>query len=66
MLLNNLTDGVSCETSWNIQTIMKYLEGNINNLSFSDTNQNVKNCHYQLLGVSFAAVIGLYQEMKYY
>ena len=45
VLLNNLTDGLSCETSWNIHTITKYLEGNINNCSFSDTNQNVKIFH---------------------
>ena len=30
VLLNHSTDGLSCETSWNIHTIMKYLGGNSN------------------------------------
>ena len=59
VLLNHSTYGVSCETSWNIHTIMNYIEGNSNNISSPDTNHNVKNCHYQLVGVSCSDVIGL-------
>ena len=48
------------DTSCNINTIMKYLGGNINHLSFTDTNHNFKNCCYQLVGGYCAAVIGFY------
>ena len=47
-------------TSWNIYIIRKYLERNSNNHSFPDTNHNIKNCRYQLLGGSCADVNGLY------
>ena len=39
---------------------MKYLEVKSNNISFTDTNHNVKNRRYQLVGGYCAAVIGLY------
>ena len=60
VLLNHPTDGLSFETSWNIYTIMKYLERNSNHISFPDTNHNVKNCRYQLVGGYCAVLIGLY------
>ena len=60
VLLNHSTDGVSCETGLNIHTIIKYLEGNRNHLSFTNTNQNVKKFCFQLVGGSCASVIGLY------
>ena len=41
-VIKNSTNGLSRETSWNIHTIMKYLEENSNHLSFPDTNYNVK------------------------
>ena len=40
--------------------MLKYLEGNINHLPFIDTNQNIKNCLYQLMGGYCTYVIGLY------
>ena len=43
VLLNHSTYGVSCETSWNIHTIIKYITGKKNHLSFPDTSHHVKN-----------------------
>ena len=60
VLLNHSTDGVSCETTWNVTTTLNYLSGKINHISFPDTNHNVKNCRYQLVGGSCAAAIGFY------
>ena len=42
VLLNHSTDGLSRDAIWNIHTIMKYLKGRINHISFPDTNHNVK------------------------
>ena len=60
VVLNESTDGVSCETKWNYTQIIKYLGGETNVLSFPDTNHNVKNLRYQLIGGSSAASIGRY------
>ena len=60
MLLNHSIDRVSYDTRWNINTIIRYFEGKRNYLSFPDTNPNVKNSHYQLVGVSCAAIIDFY------
>ena len=60
VVLNQSTDGVLCEMKWNYTQIMKYLGGETNVLSFPDTNHNVKNLRYQLIGGSSAASIGRY------
>ena len=59
VLLNHSTYGVSCETIWNIHSIMKYIEGNSYHLSFTDTNKFKKNWRYQLVGGYCASVIVL-------
>jgi hypothetical protein len=59
-VLNDSTDGVSCEVKSNYDQIGKYLKGETNQLSFPDTNHNVKNYRYQEIGGSgfVPAVIG--------
>jgi hypothetical protein len=59
-LLNHSTDGVSCEMDWNRKSTLEYLQGKSNQLSFPDTNHNVKNCRYQMIGGSCAAVLGMF------
>ena len=58
VLLNTTTDGVSTEVQWNLNTMLNYLDGMINHVSLPDTNHNVKNCRYQLVGGSSPASIG--------
>ncbi len=60
VLLNTTTDGVSTEVQWNLNTMLNYLDGKIDYVSLPDTNHNVKNCRYQLLGGSSPASIGGY------
>eukprot|EP00956_Cyclotella_meneghiniana_P010341 scaffold14318_cov102-Cyclotella_meneghiniana.AAC.1 len=59
-VLNDSTDGVSCEVKSNYDQIGKYLTGETNQLSFPDPNHNVKNYRYQEIGGSgfVPAVIG--------
>ena len=42
VLLDYSTVGISCETDWNLTTMINYLEDKSNQLSFPDTNHNVK------------------------
>ena len=58
VLLNTTTDGVSTEVQWNLHTTLNYLDSNISYVSLPDTNHNVKNCRYQLVGGSSPASIG--------
>jgi len=58
VLLNQTTDGVSCEVQWNLKVARRYLLGEINYMSFPDTNHNVKNLRYQLVGGASVAAIG--------
>ena len=60
LLMNYSTDGDSCETEWNLTTMINYLEGKRNQLSFPDTSHNVKNSRYQMVGGSCAAIIGFF------
>ena len=60
VLLNTTMDGVSTEVQWNLKTMLDYLDGKINYVSLPDTNHNVKNCRYQLVGGSSPASIGSY------
>jgi hypothetical protein len=59
-VLNQTTDGVSCEVQWNLEATLAYLDGSINHKSLPDPNHNIKNLCYQLLGGSSAACICSY------
>jgi hypothetical protein len=59
-VLNASTDGVSCEVEFNKICTLKYLDGKSNTISLPDTNHNVKNLRYQLIGGSSAATLGHY------
>ena len=59
-VLNGSTDGVSCEVQWNLTVTQEFLDGKKNYISVPDTNHNVKNSRYQLIGGSSAAVMGRY------
>ncbi len=48
----------TAEVQWNLNTMLNYLDGMINHVSLPDTNQNAKNCRYQLVGGSSPASIG--------
>ena len=50
VLLNVLTYGVACEVQGNLILIIQYLNGKINYLELDDTNHNINNLRYQLLG----------------
>ena len=58
VLLNVSTYGVSCEVECNFGIIVRCLNGDINYLALMDTNHNMKNARYQLIGASSAAVLG--------
>ena len=58
VILDTSTDGVSCEVQFNKALTLAYLEGDKNQISLPDTNHNVKNSRYQLLGGSSPASIG--------
>lgn len=58
VLLNEATDGVSCETSQNLRQVYAFLSGDSNVLAIVDTNHNVKNCRGQLVGGGSATSIG--------
>jgi hypothetical protein len=59
-VLNQTTDGVSCEVQWNLEAMLAYLNGSINHILLPDPNHNIKNLRYLLLGGSSAACIGSY------
>jgi len=61
-MLNDSTDGVSCEVQSNFNKVCKYIKGETNQLSFPDTNHNIKNFRYQEIGGSglVPGVIGKY------
>ncbi len=60
ILLNTATDGVSTEVQWNKEDMLDYIDGKINYVLLPDTNHNVKNSRYQLIGGSSPASIGAY------
>lgn len=60
VLLNDSTDGVSCEMVGNYNQICLFLEGKSHQLSFPDTNHIIKCLRYLLVGGSSAASIGRY------
>ena len=50
VLLNFSTDGVACEYQGNIIPIVQYLNGKIDYVALVDTNHNINNLRYQLIG----------------
>ncbi len=58
--MNTTTDGVSTEVKWNKEVTLDYIDGKINYVSLPDTNHNVKNSRYQLIGGSLPASISAY------
>ena len=60
IMLNTTTDGVSTEVKWNKEVTLDYIDGKINYVSLPDTNHNVKNSRYQLIGGSLPASISAY------
>ena len=62
IMLNHSTDGMSCEVQSNLEQQCDYLKWKSDQLSFPDTNHNVKNVWYQLVGGSGddPAVLGNY------
>ena len=59
-ILNTTTDGVSSEVQWNLRVMFGFLSGQIGYVSLPDTNHNVKNARYQLIGGSSSTVLGSY------
>ena len=59
-VLNQTTDGVSCDVDWNKQTIVDYLNGKTSICAHPNPNYNLKNAHYQMIGGSCAACFGHY------
>jgi hypothetical protein len=47
-LLNQTTDGVSCEVQWNLTRMKSYLERASNHISVPDPNHNLKNLRFQI------------------
>lgn len=60
MVLKTTTDGVSSEVQWNLRVMLGSLSGETSYMSLPDTNHNVKNARYQLIGGSSCAVFGRY------
>jgi hypothetical protein len=60
ILLNTTKDRVSTEVQWDKEVMLDYIDGKINYVSLPDTNHNVKNSRYQLIGGSSPASIGVY------
>ena len=60
VLLNESTDGVSCETKWNLSVALLYLDGKTNCASLPDTNHNVKCARGHLVGGASPSSIGMY------
>jgi hypothetical protein len=60
ILLSTTSDGVSTEVQWNKEVMLDYLDGKINYVPLPDTNHNVKNSRYKLIGGSSPALIGAY------
>ena len=59
-LLNVSTDGVSCEVQSNLLLTIRYLNSEINYVALADTNHNVKNARYQMIGGSSPAFFGCF------
>ncbi len=59
-ILNQTTDGVSCEVQWNLTRTKSYLEGTSNHIYVPDPNHNLKNLWFQIQGGSLAASIVSY------
>jgi hypothetical protein len=60
VVLNTTTDGVASKVQWNLLVMVGFLSDSMNYVSLPDTNHNVKNTRYQLIGGLSCAVIGSY------
>ena len=58
VILNESTDGVSCELEWNKSLTLAYLDGDNNHIFLLDPNHNANNLRYQLIGGSSPSTIG--------
>ena len=58
--LNSAVDGVSCESFMIQESLLNYMAGDVCYVGFIDTNHNVKNNRYQMIGGSCTAIIGGY------
>ena len=59
-MLNVSTDGVACKDQGNVILIIQYLICEINYVALVDTNHNINNLRYKLLGDLLPASFGLY------
>ena len=59
-LLNRLVFGVPYESVMIQEALMNYMSGYVCYVGLIGTNHNVKNNRYQMIGGSFAAIIGGY------
>ena len=60
VMLNVSRYGIACEVQGNLILIIQYLNGEINYVVLVDTNHNINNFRYQLLGGLSPAYFGLY------
>ena len=60
LLLNVSTDGFACVDQGNLILIIQYLICEINYVALVDTNHNINNLRYKLLGDFLPASFGLY------
>ena len=51
---------VSCEVQGNLEEMLEYLDEEHGHVSLPDTNHDIKNSRYQLIGGSSPAVLGRY------
>ena len=56
IFLNHSTHGVICELLWNRKQIYKFINGSSNQVLPPDTNHNVNNTRYNILGVNCATI----------
>ena len=56
--MNSYVYGVSFESKWVMENILKFLLGHCQHVGITDTNPNVKSKWYHNLGYSCAAVMG--------
>ena len=60
VVLNEATDGVSCETVSNKGTTGNYIAGKTNQVAITDCNHNIKSGRGQVVSGSSASSIGIY------
>ena len=58
--LKSSVDGVPCESIMIHKELLNYMSGDVFYVGLIDTNQNVKNNRYQMIGGSCASILGGY------